>query len=903
MNMNANYFLSYTHGHTLLTLLGSISDSLHDREHNEIALKNAYAFATQERRRIRRAVTNEWPHTISQFTYDAYLGDIEKMLTDYVDAAKVNELMEAVDAHTRKTIELLILTQEPSCWPSLESLFYAASANERYHVSLVYTPFEHKDLTEQVDYYDTYREEMNLPVIRHSEYQLHHVCPDIVVMVKPYSGVPAPYRYEHLKQRVPRVVYIPYGMEITTDLAQFGYQYPAQRQAWRHCAYGEVVREYGKTYGYRNAENIVVWGHPKGDHYRRSSQEEASIPLDWISKIAGKKTILWTPHHLVNLEENGTGTWLLYGRRFLEFALEYKEVAFILRPHPMMFGALVHQNRMSEKQVEELKERIRNSDHIILDESNDYRTAFDAADAIITDGTTFSIEWLYTGKPIMLTPRNMESFFHYEEMLASYYVGRSAKDMANYVQMIAAGEDPLRKARLDFQKKRLFIPRSCTIGENIARNIARDLDQELSHLPMLVNGKYEYEHSVSYKTTSEDLFIPDKDDYPLFSVLVLCYKNCNLLWAMLDTIFAQTYPRIQLVVSDDGSADFDVTKVENYIRAKKKQNIESFVVRKNEKNMGTVAHIQEAHREIQGEYFVFTAADDRFMGTDILTSYVEQFLKFPKSLWLVAKANMVSEDYKKKLYVTPTAADDSCFKTNDSRKIFSRWSRRGMAIPCQMAFRKEAIEFVGGFDPSYKYLEDWPVVLKLLRSGHAPIYYQRVTAIHSTGGISNSNARYGIALRKAFFDDKATIFRKEVNPYIHLLSKEDHKAYKQYLREFQKRHYFFYITWPQLNKTRRILHLALHPVHFWWYFELQFVKRNPCKKLPKKKLFMAAQVLLVVAALLSFRQDDVWFKGLLDAIAFMEVIVAVGATASVVLVPLLDKWFKYKAELRKKLVN
>ena len=406
--MIENPFLSHTHGHTLHTLLEQIRNGLCEDAHDDLVLENARAFAVQERRNLRRAVTNEWDHTISELTYDAYLDKIEKLLDGEAEKAEVDELLEDVKVRTREKIELLILTQEPSCWPSLESVYYAANADQRYHVSLVYTPFEHKDLSEQVDYYDTYREKMNIPVIRHSDYRIDYACPDIAILVKPYSGVPAPFRYENLKQRIPRVVYIPYGMEITTDLAQFGFQYPAQRLAWRHCAYGEIVREYGKTYGYRNAENIVVWGHPKGDHYRKLAGYKAGIPFDWNAKIDGKKTILWTPHHLINLEENGTGTWLLYGKQFLEFALECTDVAFILRPHPMMFGALVRQHQMTEQEVEDLKERIRNSEHMILDESNDYRTAFDAADAIITDGTTFSIEWLYTGKPIMLTPRNME---------------------------------------------------------------------------------------------------------------------------------------------------------------------------------------------------------------------------------------------------------------------------------------------------------------------------------------------------------------------------------------------------------------------------------------------------------------------------------------------------------------
>ena len=63
----------------------------------------------------------------------------------------------------------------------------------------------------------------------------------------------------------------------------------------------------------------------------------------------------------------------------------------------------------------------------------------------------------------------------------------------------------------------------------------------------------------------ESLDIYPLEEYPVWSIIVLCYKNQDKLYGMLDSIFIQDYPRIQLIVSDDGSYDFDVEMVRDYV--------------------------------------------------------------------------------------------------------------------------------------------------------------------------------------------------------------------------------------------------------------------------------------------------------------------------------------------------
>ena len=879
--MDKKQYLNYTHGNMLMTLCRQILD-------NPGADSRSYLkWIANEKGRLRRQQPEAWSVPVSTRCYYEHLEKLEKLLRKDAADQWLPELMEQIKAMTRTKIHALFLTQEMSCWPSLESVFAAAQENEDFEATLVYTPFHHENLTAAVDYYGPYRQ-LGLPVLRHNEYDLPQDSPDVVFVNKPYANIPELYQEKHLLQVVPRLIYIAYGMELTTDLIKFGFQYHAQYKAWRHIAYGGIVKEYGTRYGYRGGENIVVWGHPKADHYRDMENRRDVVPQEWVRRINGRKTILWTPHHLIDLNSTGTGTWQIWGDHILQTAMEHKDMFFIIRPHPMMVGALVNNGVYTQAQMDRLMEKISRAENILWDSSSSYLPAFYAADAIITDGTTFSLEFLYTKKPILLTPRNMESFYQYEDMLESYYIVNRRQDIGSFIEMIRAGEDPLKEKRLAMYEKTFYIPKDCTVGQNIMKQVRSDLQKECTHMTIETTKKAPEE------TTPADT------QFPLFSILVLCYKNQELLYGMLDSIFRQDYPRIQLVVSDDGG-DFNIEQVKEYIDLHKRSNIVDVVVRSNEKNMRTVRHVDLALTFCTGEYIVFTAADDRFCGTDTLSTYVEQFLRKPDRVWLVAKCSVTSADYKQHIHYLPTDTDEPYFAQEDAARLYSRWARRGMAIPCCMAWRKDAFQLVGGIDLDYLFMEDWPLELKLLRSGHAPIFCDQVTALHSTGGVTNSNARYGKEIRRLFYEDKYTIFRKEVRPNFHLLMPEDKKAFRQYQREIMARHYFFFIDWPDTSAAKKVLLCLAKPVRAWWLFENFFVKIKD--HIPKKKLLIASQGMLLLSMLFLNNEGTAFTDYLFKALGWADLIGGLLLMLGTLLMYPLGKHFDKKAKLRHDLVN
>ena len=388
---------------------------------------------------------------------------------------------------------------------------------------------------------------------------------------------------------------------------------------------------------------------------------------------------------------------------------------------------------------------------------------------------------------------------------------------------------------------------------------------------------------------------------PLISVIVLCYKNRHLLNGMLDSILKQTYSDIQLIVSDDGSNDFDVEEVKEYICPLAKENIKNIIVRKNISNVGTVKHIDSTLKIADGEYIIFTAADDRFQNEEVLEKYAELFAQNNDKLWLVASCNFLTPDYKKSVYISPTEVDRPFFVEGDASKLFSRWSRRGMAVPCSMAFRKKAFDVVGGIDLDYVYLEDWPLVLKLLRSGNAPIYMREIAALHSVGGVTNSNQRYGVEVRRRFFDDKELVYQKEVKPYLNLLNKEDLKLLKCYRKEINARNYFLQINWQVASSYKKIFYL-FNPTYLLWLMEAAFNRYE--KYLRKPMMLLVSQCCLVASVLLlGIETSSDYLNMVFNTFGYLHFAVSIILLLIVLFLIPFCRYVYNKRALRKMLVN
>ncbi len=285
---------------------------------------------------------------------------------------------------------------------------------------------------------------------------------------------------------------------------------------------------------------------------------------------------------------------------------------------------------------------------------------------------------------------------------------------------------------------------------------------------------------------------------PLVSVVVITYKSTAYLTETLDSIYAQTYKNIELVISDDHSPDDTVTLAEGWIEAHR-DRFENCVIRAGEKNLGITGNVNAGIRCASGQYVKLLAGDDlllpeaievnvkgcRELGSPYLFTWLQKFsdAESGRKVWQEAPPMDLFE------------ADAHTQHTMllGGNRVY------GPLFFCEKAFLEE----LGLYDERYEMLEDYPMWMKLTGRGHRLVFQNTVTVSYrmSPESVSNVgakrvfNARYTACYWK---------FYKEVcRPELW-----QRKMFKQLLLNARRRFYPWLIIKLGNDRSRRSVRIA-----------------------------------------------------------------------------------------------
>lgn len=264
---------------------------------------------------------------------------------------------------------------------------------------------------------------------------------------------------------------------------------------------------------------------------------------------------------------------------------------------------------------------------------------------------------------------------------------------------------------------------------------------------------------------------------PSFSVIVLCYKHFEYLRAAVDSVLSQDYECIELIISDDGSPSFPSVEIHEYIEKRRGANIVNLVVRQEEKNCGTVKHLNHAIKCCTGEYIVALAGDDVFSDDTVLTQYVRGFSKAPTDCFIeMAQTGMYDEKlrnlegYYLKLPVQKALEKTAVGTKEGSKELLECLLSKGPCLPStSTCFKSAFFQKFGFFDERYTLVEDYPMHLRLAMEGWT-IHYENFVAIkHRHGGISHGQSGASIQASSTYYSDLRAIIKEWILPNLALL--------------------------------------------------------------------------------------------------------------------------------------
>ena len=256
-------------------------------------------------------------------------------------------------------------------------------------------------------------------------------------------------------------------------------------------------------------------------------------------------------------------------------------------------------------------------------------------------------------------------------------------------------------------------------------------------------------------------------DNPLTSVIVTTYNSAEFILETLESVKAQTYQNIELIVSDDASVDNTLSLARKWISENTDRFVRTDVITVPH-NTGVSANCNRCIAASRADWIKFIAGDDillpnciednmrfveRYTEARVLFSYVRMY-----------RNRFTEENFLKTVPGTyPMNIMNPNFTAADQFKLLLLSDR--VNFTPSYFFRKDAVLSVDGYDEANRVVEDYPMWLKLTHAGHR-LYFMEQSTVGYRQHDRASNNKISLSLYNPLLL-KLYGFRKQfVHPYL-----------------------------------------------------------------------------------------------------------------------------------------
>lgn len=166
----------------------------------------------------------------------------------------------------------------------------------------------------------------------------------------------------------------------------------------------------------------------------------------------------------------------------------------------------------------------------------------------------------------------------------------------------------------------------------------------------------------------------------LISIAMATYNGAKYLEEQLDSIYAQSYKKFEVIVVDDVSTDDTVLILEKY---KQKYGLKYFV---NDKNMGVTKNFEKAILKCDGEYIALVDQDDIWLPNKLVVLYnnIGNYSLIYSNAGIVNEKNERQNKTTKEIY--PLYGLDS-----QTKDIYNYIVLNSFILGCTTMFKREIL--------------------------------------------------------------------------------------------------------------------------------------------------------------------------------------------------------------------
>ncbi len=208
------------------------------------------------------------------------------------------------------------------------------------------------------------------------------------------------------------------------------------------------------------------------------------------------------------------------------------------------------------------------------------------------------------------------------------------------------------------------------------------------------------------------------DKKPLVTISVVSFNSEEFVLETLESIKNQTYPNIELIISDDGSQDKTVQIEKEWLKKNNKRFVNSKLITV-ESNTGVTANSNRALEASSGIWWKIIAADDILL-SDCIEKFINFVIDHDEVDFVFGKQISFEGDFSNAALKKEELPFRALFFNNkiSAKKQYSIITKLAQVGCAPASFVKTSIlRKVGGFNPRFPMNEDTPLYIMLTKSG------------------------------------------------------------------------------------------------------------------------------------------------------------------------------------------
>ncbi|AHM61784.1 glycosyltransferase [Flammeovirgaceae bacterium 311] len=253
---------------------------------------------------------------------------------------------------------------------------------------------------------------------------------------------------------------------------------------------------------------------------------------------------------------------------------------------------------------------------------------------------------------------------------------------------------------------------------------------------------------------------------PLVSIVVVTYNSAEFVIETLESCKVQTYQNIELIITDDGSADDTVSICKKWVSENKSRFSNAEVVTV-VKNTGISANCNRGVSSANGEWIKTIAGDDALM-PDCIKDNLAYINENPDAQVIHSKRHDYQGDFQEQNFIEEYTVEHHPFGSSHitASKQFEILLRQVYVSAPTIFIKKSLLIEMKGFDESIPMIEDWPLWLRITSAGYKIHYLNKATIKYRLHAASVSSTQHQTRLISKLEERKHIVYKNYIYPNV-----------------------------------------------------------------------------------------------------------------------------------------